>query len=185
MEPKKYTQYGKFSILILLPMILLFAGWWIKYRYSEHEAVMFPLYISLLLAVLLLMFYQLTITVDDKHLSFSMGIGLIRRTFLLADIKSCKPVTNYFLTGFGIRLIRNGWLYNVSGFRAIELQFHNKRSLIRIGTDVPEEICSVIHQLKGHDLSDEETPPDSKPNLTARLIIMFTIIALFVALSFQ
>lgn len=181
METKKFTQYGKFSILVLLPMILLFAAWWIKYTYSEHQAMMFPLYISFFLLVLLLLLYKLTIIIDEKKVSFKMGIGLIGRTFLISDIKSCKPVTNYFLSGFGIRLIRNGWLYNVSGFKAIELSFHNRNSIVRIGTDRPEEICAIIRELSGNiSVEKEEANPYPAKSLTPRLIIISTIIVLFI-----
>jgi hypothetical protein len=178
METKKYTQYGKFSILILIPMILLFLGWWIKYRYSEGLNVMFPLYTSIFLFILLIMMYRLTITITETHLSFKMGIGLIHKSFKLTDITSCRPVTNY-LTGYGIRLLRNGWLYNVSGFKSIELKLINRKSVIRIGTDRPDEICATIQQLKGTS-SLEETVEEAPPNyLRSRYIFIIIILVLF------
>ena len=181
METKKYTQYGRFTILVLLPMALLFLGWWMKYRFSEDLYMMLPLYISIALIILLLLFYKLTITVNEKNLSFKMGIGLIHKSFPISDIESCKPVTNYFLTGFGIRLIRNGWLYNVSGFKVIELKFHSKKSVIRIGTDCPDEICTVIQEIKGISFPKEKTAEveSQRKFLRSRMVILLVILALF------
>jgi hypothetical protein len=47
--------------------------------------------------------------------------------------------------GWGIRWTGDGWLYNVSGLRAVELRTrHGKRYLI--GTDRPEELEAAIRQ---------------------------------------
>jgi hypothetical protein len=44
-------------------------------------------------------------------------------------------------------MLSNGWLYSVSGLKAIELQFKNRKSVIRIGTDNPEEIADLVNSL--------------------------------------
>jgi len=98
---------------------------------------------AFVLFLCLVNFYQLTIRVDDEHVSFKMGIGLGKR-YRLEDIKSCEPVTNSLWNGIGIRILSNGWLYNVSGLNAIELRFKDKTSVVRIGTDKPEEISQLI-----------------------------------------
>jgi hypothetical protein len=63
---------------------------------------------------------------------------------MIADIQSCKAVRNNPLSGIGIRMIPGGWLYNVSGLKAIELTFKNKKSKVRIGTDKPGEIAELL-----------------------------------------
>ena len=76
-----------------------------------------------------------------------MGIGLIKKTYPLSDIKSCTPIKNNIINGWGIRRILGGWLYNVSGFQAIELQFKNENKIIRIGTNKPDEVMEEVKKL--------------------------------------
>jgi hypothetical protein len=73
-----------------------------------------------------------------------MGIGLIKKTYLMSDIQSCTPIKNNIINGWGIRRILGGWLYNVSGFQAIELRFKNENKIIRIGTDKPNEVVEEV-----------------------------------------
>ena len=82
-------------------------------------------------------------------MSFKLGIGLISKSYNISNLKSCKPVTNSPLNGIGIRMLPNGWLYNVTGLKAIELQFKNKKSIVRIGTNRPEEICELVQSVIG------------------------------------
>ena len=45
-------------------------------------------------------------------------------------------------------VIRNGWLYNVSGFDAVELELASGK-LCRIGTDEPGRLLHAIEQAAG------------------------------------
>ena len=144
MEPKKYTQFGTFSVIILLPLFLVFTGMAIKSGFSSGPETIILLFLSLTFFICLLIFYQLTIIVDNAHVSFKLGIGIVGRSYKISDIKSCRSVTNSALNRIRIRLLKNDWLYNVSGLKAIELQFHNRKSVIRIGTNKPDEVCAVI-----------------------------------------
>ena len=69
------------------------------------------------------------------------------KSYKISDIKYCRTVSNSVINGIGIRMLPNGWLYNVSGLKAIELQFKNRKSVIRIGTDKPDEISQLIQSL--------------------------------------
>lgn len=44
-------------------------------------------------------------------------------------------------------MISNGWFYNVSELKAVELQFNNRESIIRIGTNKPDEVSQLIQSL--------------------------------------
>jgi hypothetical protein len=74
---------------------------------------------------------------------------LIHKKYRLSDIESCKPVKNPIWYGIGIRLTPAGWLYNISGCYAIELTFKNKRSKIRIGTNIHDLVSKTINELLG------------------------------------
>ena len=87
-----------------------------------------------LLAIILLLFHSLTVSVDKNQVSLRFGIGLIRKSFPTAEIISTEPVRNHWFYGFGIRLTRTGWLYNVSGLDAVQITLQNGKQA-RIGTD--------------------------------------------------
>ncbi|MBN2633640.1 MAG: hypothetical protein JXR66_08795 [Bacteroidales bacterium] len=144
MPVRKYTQNGFWSFLLFLPVLLFCLAMLIKHGFEEPVVVIIFIFIILTLIVCILTFFRLTIVIDDTNLTFSMGIGLIRKSFPLSDIESCKPVRNRVMSGMGIHLTSEGWLYNVAGRDAIELRFKSSSKRIRIGTDKPDEIVGVL-----------------------------------------
>lgn len=147
METKKYTQFGTFSVALMSPLVLLFSWMLIKSGLSSSPESYIYLILDLTFIFCLLLLYKLTITIDKTHVSFKFGIGLFGRSYKISDIESCTSVTNTPLFGIGIRMLPNGWLYNVSGFKAIELQFKNRKSVVRIGTDKPDEISAFLQTI--------------------------------------
>ncbi len=153
MPVKKYTQSGIFSVLVLLPVMLFCIVMIFITGIDEPITVVIFTLIILTFIVCLLIFYKLTIIIDDTHLTFTMGVGLVRKTYPISDIASCKPVTNSVLSGVGIHMTSSGWLYNVSGRFAIELTFKSSGKKIRIGTDRPDEISQVINKQINHSMA--------------------------------
>lgn len=141
---KSWTQTGTFSLIISLLSIIFCLALLFITGFDEAFPVIIVGSVILLLAICLLIFYKLTITVDDTYLAFSLGIGWVKRRYLLSDIESCTPVKNSAIYGIGIRMIPSGWLFNVSGRTAIELTFKNSKNKIRIGTDRPQEIADEV-----------------------------------------
>jgi hypothetical protein len=155
METKKYTQFGTFSVLIMLPLLLLFSVLLMKSWLANTPDFYINIFLVLTFLICLLIFYKLTIIVDNTHVSFKLGIGLVHKSYNINDIKLCKPVTNSVFSGIGIRMLPNGWMYNVTGLEAIELQFVNKNSVVRIGTDKPDEISALIQsRIGGGEIPD-------------------------------
>lgn len=142
---RKYTQNSILPFLIILPILVFCVVMLFNTGFEEPIVVIIFSFIILTLIVCLLTFYKLTITIDDTHFAFSMGIGLIRKSFPLSDIESCRAVKNSALAGVGIHLTSSGWLYNISGKYAIELTFKSSRNKIRIGTDKPDEIAGLVN----------------------------------------
>ena len=178
METKRYTQFGTVSVIVILPLFLLFAGLLIRSVINNSP----DLYIHLVLAVVflfsLLTIYRLTITIDQRNISFQMGIGIVRKSYEISKVKACHPVTNSLLIGLGIRLLSNGWLYNVSGRKAIELQFKDKKSVVRIGTNRPEEISALIQSMLGEEAKGVSVPvsdPGKRRNALLLAIILLII----------
>lgn len=93
--------------------------------------------------VLAVLFSSLTVTVTDQELLFYFGPGFWTRRFALDDILSVEVVRNSPLYGWGIRYTPHGWLYNVSGLRAVEVTICGEGQ-VRIGTDEPEKLKRAI-----------------------------------------
>ena len=144
MQVKKYTQSGIFSMVVLLSVLLMCIIMLLMSGVDEPVLITIISLVILTVVICFLVFFKLTIIIDDTHLTFLMGIGMVRKSFPLSEIESCKAVTNSSISGFGIHMTSSGWLYNVSGRYAIELTFKNSGKRIRIGTDKPDEIAALV-----------------------------------------
>ena len=105
--------------------------------------------VSVVLAILLLcilLFWALNVEVTADELAVSFGPGVIRRSFCVEDILNARIVRNPWYYGWGIRLTPHGWLFNVSGFDAVELELTNNRKF-RIGTDDPQQLLEAIQRV--------------------------------------
>jgi hypothetical protein len=99
--------------------------------------------VMLVLLVCLLLFHALNVRVSQEHITLRFGIGLIRKRFAVGDLEKATVVRNRWYYGWGIRLLRRGWLYNVSGFSAVEIQLRSGQ-INRIGTDEPDALLRAI-----------------------------------------
>jgi hypothetical protein len=147
MTSKMYTQFGKFSVAVMLPILIFLVIMLILTGFNDVIPALIMIFVIVTILVCLLIFYKLTIEIDNTHVAFKLGTGLVRKKYALKDIEGCRPVKNSALYGIGIRIIPDGWLYNVSGRFAVELTFKNKKSKIRIGSDKPEEVAETINKL--------------------------------------
>jgi len=73
--------------------------------------------------------------------------------FLLSEIASVKTARNKWYYGWGIRYWhwpKPVWIYNVSGFDAVELALSNGQDY-RIGTDEPQALEAALNgEIKIH-----------------------------------
>ena len=144
METKKFTQIGKTSIILVVGIFLGILIFIVALHRNELENYSIAP-VGIILAFVLLFLYKLDIIIDNEYVRFRFGIG-IGGKYKLSNIKSAKAVTNSWFSGYGMRwLPLNGWLYNVSGNKAVELEFYNRTGVIRIGTDKPEEVVAYIN----------------------------------------
>jgi len=142
------TQPGTFIRIMTGSWVVFFgvlAG--VKLALGEKEAAIVLGVITVMLAVIngivFVLFHSLTVRISPSDIAISFGVGLIRKRFPIGDIRSVRTVRNRWYNGFGIRKIRGGWLYNVSGFDAIEIQLKNERKY-RIGTDQPMKLLAAV-----------------------------------------
>jgi hypothetical protein len=90
-------------------------------------------------------FSTLTIVVEEGTLRARFGPGLIGKTVRLSEIASVHPIPVRWWYGWGIRLTPHGWLYNVSGWKAVEITLRNGRRFC-LGTDEPENLVKAIEE---------------------------------------
>jgi hypothetical protein len=96
-----------------------------------------------ILLVCILLFFSLTVEIDEAAIRIWFGPGPIRRSIPLERIASCRVTRTGWYYGWGIRYVFDGWMWNVSGFNSVELTYGDGGHF-RIGTDEPEELCAAI-----------------------------------------
>jgi len=101
--------------------------------------------VSAVIGIALVLFSSLTVVINEDELEVRFGPGIVRKRIKLYDIESCQVVRNHWYYGWGIRLTPHGWLYNVSGFYAVEIKFRTGKKF-RIGSNVPQELEAAIQQ---------------------------------------
>ena len=140
MKQYKHTQVG-YLLLTLYSIVVLFLGYF-NIMTNFHPLTLICLIIIL---IVLGMFSRLTVTVDDQMIKIRFGLGIVRKTFPLNEIETHRSVKNPWYYGWGIRFTPRGWLFNVSGFSAIELQMKNGKRY-RIGTDDPDNLAEALDE---------------------------------------
>ncbi len=101
-----------------------------------------------LLALALLLFSTLTVTVGPADIRVRFGIGLYRRNIALADVVRCVQVRIKGWSGVGLRWTPAGWLYNIGGRDAVRLELARERAVM-IGTDdAPRLLATIDAQLR-------------------------------------
>ncbi|MDX2097094.1 MAG: hypothetical protein SFW36_04905 [Leptolyngbyaceae cyanobacterium bins.59] len=91
----------------------------------------------------MVVFSTLNIQIQEGVLSWSFGPGLFRQTIRVGNVAQVAVVQNPWYYGWGIRVTPEGWLYNVSGLKAVEIQLTNTKR-IRLGTDEPDALKQAI-----------------------------------------
>lgn len=149
---QRFTQLSAFIIIALI-LTIAFCFFMIYITGNEVESISkeMPFYILIALAILflviLLLFYKMTIVVSNDKLTFFLGVGLIRRTYNIADIEQyhCVKISPLDV---GIKVLKNGWRYTVGGNKALELHFKDRKTIVQIGTKDCEDICRILDLLK-------------------------------------
>ena len=136
----RHTQIG-YLHLVLYSALLLFIG----YLNIVMDFNPFVLVGLIVIFIVIGIFTRLTVAVDDQMIKIQFGLGVIRKVFPLKDIEAYCVVKNPWYYGWGIRFTPRGWLFNVSGFSAIELQMKSGKRY-RIGTDDPDNLSKALDE---------------------------------------
>jgi len=134
------TQFGTLTVLAVAAAIIMLA--WVGAR-TDWRPV--SIVVLVILGLALVLFYSLTIDIDGRRVLCYFGMGLIRRIVPVSEIAAAHPVRNRWYYGWGIRLTPTGWMFNVSGLDAVELELISG-TRFRIGTDRPDEVARAVQE---------------------------------------
>jgi len=152
MTSYKHTQIGYLMIVITLFVLVFFTWLQITARAEppsvDSGANFAVTAIMALILVILVSFGWLTVSVDTERVAIKFGWGIFRKKFSASEIASVAQVKNHWYYGWGIRLWfwPKMWIFNVSGFDAVEIRMKNGK-IYRIGTDEPEKLETAIKQI--------------------------------------
>ena len=150
----KHTQIGYLILVVTLAVLVLFV--WVYITGSAEPPSVdsgnnFAVTaIMALILFILASFGSLQVNIDEKYLRIKFGYGIYQKKFSLNDVMSAKTVKNRWYYGWGIRgwLWPKMWIYNVSGFDAVEIKLKNGK-MYRIGTDEPKKLeLTILHSIK-------------------------------------
>jgi len=141
----KHTQFGTLTLIIFALVIPLTTA--LLFLIPEGRLITGPV-LAVLVAVAIL-FCTLTVEVTADELVLVFGPGIIRRSIRITDIRDARIVRNKWWYGWGIRITPYGWLWNVSGLEAVELEYADGRRF-RIGTDDPTGLLAAIRANAPH-----------------------------------
>ena len=151
MTSYKHTQIGYLMLAVLLIVLVFFAWLQITARAeppSVDSGTNFAMTAVMILVVLIIAsFGTLSVSIDENYLRLKFGYGIFRKKFSASEIASATQIKNHWYYGWGIRLWfwPRMWIFNVSGFDAVEIRMKNGK-IYRIGTDEPEKLESAIKQ---------------------------------------
>jgi len=150
-------QHSQTSVWICLAISLailsVVAAGWLHVRAAQQEGMIMPdrqdvllrlSGLAFLFLIILGMFYRLQVEVDGREIRLNFGWGIIHRRIPLDGVAAVRIVNNKWWYGWGIRLTPAGWMWNIRGLQAVELEYKNGKRF-RIGTDEPEDLAGAIN----------------------------------------
>ncbi len=139
----EHTQYGYTGILTTVLMVVV--AW-----FSLPETFSDDSRIGLLMAVFMVglvaftfWFSKLRVLVSDDEITTTFGLGKPHRVIQLSEVIEVRQVRNTWIQGWGVRRVPRGWMYNVWGLDAVELEL-TADTIFRIGTDDAERLHASI-----------------------------------------
>jgi hypothetical protein len=139
----EHTQYGYTGILTTIFVVA--AAAMASPSASEESQWTVLLFIAFMVGLVAITFWfsRLVVTVADGEVTATFGIRKPHRVTQLSNVRTVSQARNTWIQGWGVRKISNGWMYNVWGLDAVELELVSG-DIFRIGTDEPEKLHTAI-----------------------------------------
>jgi hypothetical protein len=140
MQAYEHRQWAPWSIVIVLVLIAA-----ISYARHGGEALVALL---VFVGIIVVGFARLTTQVDRNGVLWSFTFGVPGGHVNFADLDHAEITRTNMFEGWGIHwTVWHGWLWNVSGFRAVELFYRNGRR-VTLGTDDPQGLFDAIERFR-------------------------------------
>jgi hypothetical protein len=140
MQAYEHRQWAPWSIVILLVLIALTSA----ARHDGEGVVALLLFFAIIAAG----FARLTTQVDRNGVLWSFTFGVPGGHLNFADLDHAELTRTNLLEGWGVHwTLWHGWLWNVSGFRAVELFYRSGRR-VTLGTDDPQGLFDAIERFR-------------------------------------
>ncbi|MEM9037064.1 MAG: hypothetical protein AAGA99_20050 [Actinomycetota bacterium] len=140
---QRFDQISPIAIVLTIAIVVVPIGIAAAIGDATGSTLAVTSIIGLAMGVLIWTFNRLSVRVNDDAVVVAFGFGLPRRTITFDRILAARPVRNRWYAGWGIRYLRTGWMWNVWGLSAVELDLAGGRHF-RIGTDRPDELAAAI-----------------------------------------
>ena len=117
----KQTELN-YSLIIILLVISAFI------IFSPELAGLKIIILSINLLVTLL-FFSLTIVINEQKLRWYFGFGIISKSVELSQIADTSTYQTKWYQGIGIRMLSDGWLYNASVGKAVKITLTDGKNI--------------------------------------------------------
>lgn len=138
----EHVQYGYLSVFVI-PFYIGIIAIFVADDASPFAALLAALGVMVLTLALIALFSRLTVTVASGQVTAAFGAGWPRRSVSLTEVVTARQVRNRWYFGWGIRKVPKGWMYNVWGLDAVDLELTNGR-VFRIGTNDPDGLQTAV-----------------------------------------
>jgi len=145
MTKYRHRQTGTTIIAALTPGVMLGL---ILFAILPAPEAYIGLGVACICLVFAVLFSSLSIEIAEGYLRWSFGPGVIFKRVSLADISDAIATQTSLLDGWGIHMTRRGWVYNVSGRRAVWITLRTGKKFI-LGSDEPERLVAVLRERRG------------------------------------
>ena len=119
-------MYKQTEINYTLIIILLVISAFIIFSPELANLKLIIISINLLIAVL---FFSLTIVIDEQKLRWYFGFGIISKQVELSQIADTSEYQTKWYQGIGIRMLSDGWLYNASVGKAVKITLTDGKNI--------------------------------------------------------
>ncbi len=140
-----HIEIGKFLIILMV-----IAESVIYFQVKSESGNTAPgndfLIATVILALVVLNFYQLKMTVSEGKIVARYGIGLIKFTIEPDSIEFVEKSQASLLNGIGIRFTQEGMLYSIQSTETVKIKFmkDGKVKTVQLGTDDRDGLYDAI-----------------------------------------
>ena len=145
--PYRHTQVGLATLIGLGAGFLTQLGKAVRDVRKHRTGAWISVPLTVGFACVMAIFSSLTVVVDEAAVAASFTGGVLPHRIPLEEIVAAQLVAIPWHRGWGMRRMRGGWLYNVSGRRAVEMELTDGRRF-SIGSDQPAALLAAIEQAR-------------------------------------